>query len=225
MSDSSYFTVRVTRCPWQAVVLKNLVGDTVACEYSYKRFGMICGQIASESKYIELMKTVIYLFGAGLVMMLAACGQSVRNEQSMDAAAIDLRDYGKQPTVLDIEAYTLGNDNFRTALWTGTHLQLTVMSIPQGGDVGLEVHPDTDQFLRIEQGEGRVMMGRGRDNLDFVRTVGPSDAIMVPAGSWHNVVNTGTGPLRLYSVYAPVEHPFGTIQRTQADAEASEAAH
>ena len=78
-------------------------------------------------------------------------------------------DHGKKPYVLDIEAATIENPNFRTTLWTGEHLQLTLMSIPVGGDIGLEVHPDNDQFLRLEQGKGLVQMGPAEDDLPFRR--------------------------------------------------------
>ncbi len=91
------------------------------------------------------------------------------------------------------------------------------MSIDVGEDVGLEVHPNTDQFLRIEEGQGVVQMGDTKDDLSFERYVYNNDAIMVPAGKWHNLVNTGNKPLKLYSIYAPPEHPFGTIHQTKAD--------
>lgn len=97
------------------------------------------------------------------------------------------------------------------------------MAIPVGGDIGLEVHHDIDQFLRIEEGQGRVMMGDAQDSLDFTQTVTADDAVLVPAGKWHNIVNTGDEPLKLYSIYAPVDHPFGTVHKTQADAMAAEA--
>ena len=134
------------------------------------------------------------------------------------------RDQGPQPYVVDIESATLANDTFRTAMWTGAHLQLTVMSIEPGGEIGLEVHPDRDQFLRVEAGTGRVRMGPERDRLTFERDVTADWVILVPAGSWHNVVNTGAEPLKLYSLYAPPEHPAGTVHPTQQDAEAAEAA-
>ena len=133
-------------------------------------------------------------------------------------------DQGPEPYVVDIESATLANDTFRTALWTGSHLQLTVMSIEPGGEIGLEVHPDRDQFLRVEAGTGRVRMGPKRDRLTFERDVTADWVILVPAGSWHNVVNTGAEPLKLYSLYAPPEHPAGTVHLTQQDAEAAEAA-
>lgn len=128
-------------------------------------------------------------------------------------------DYGPNPFVINIEKATLDNNYFRTALWTGTHLQLTLMSIKPGEDIGLEIHPTTDQFLRIEQGQGVVMMGRDKDNLNFQKRVYDNYAIFVPAGTWHNVINTGRVPLKLYSIYAPPQHPFGTVHVTKQDAE------
>ncbi len=134
----------------------------------------------------------------------------------------EITDYGPNPFVIDIEKATLGNDAFRTVLWTGSHLQLTVMNIPVGGDVGLEAHPNVDQLLRIEQGQGLVQMGNSRDNLYFQQPAFEDSAILVPAGTWHNLTNTGNVPLKLYSIYAPPNHPWGTVHQTQAIAEAEE---
>ncbi|MGP3562190.1 MULTISPECIES: cupin domain-containing protein [Geobacillus] len=133
---------------------------------------------------------------------------------------IELKDYGGKPFVVNIEQAAKQNPNYRTAIWTGNHLQVTLMSIDVGGDIGLEVHPDVDQFIRIEQGQGLVQMGKRKNVLDFERNVSEDDAIMIPAGTWHNVINTGHVPLKLYSIYAPPEHPFGTIHRTKAEAKA-----
>ena len=134
----------------------------------------------------------------------------------------DTTDYGKQPFVLNIEQATLDNDKFRVAKWTGKNLQMTLMSIAVGDDIGLEVHEDHDQFLRIEQGNGLVQMGPAEDTLDFEQPASDDFAIFVPAGTWHNVTNTGDTPLKLYSIYAPPEHAPGTIHATKADAEAAE---
>lgn len=131
-------------------------------------------------------------------------------------------DFGGNPYVVNINEAAKANDAFRRAIWTGSHLQVTLMSIPVGGDIGLEIHPDTDQFLRIEAGEGLVRMGKRQDELTFERRVFDEDAIMVPAGTWHNVINTGSTPLKLYSIYAPPHHPFGTVHNTQAEALAAE---
>lgn len=92
-------------------------------------------------------------------------------------------DHGPNPYVVNIEDATLENDNYRTTLWTGPHMQLTVMSIKPGDDIGLEVHEDHDQFLRIEAGKGRVQMGPAKDQLDFEREVGDDWVVLVPAGS------------------------------------------
>ena len=136
--------------------------------------------------------------------------------------SILLKDYGAGPFVVNINQAAKQNNTYRTALWTGTHLQVTLMSINVGEDIGLEIHPKVDQFLRVEQGQGIVQMGKSKDNLSFERNVFDDSAIMVPAGTWHNVINTGNIPLKLYSIYAPPNHPFGTIDVTKADAEARE---
>ena len=114
------------------------------------------------------------------------------------------------------------NTNYRIVLWTGCHLQLTLMSIPVGGDIGLEVHPDTDQFLRIEDGNGMVTMGPSRNCIELQCPVCDGCAVLVPAGTWHNIVNTGCKPLKIYTIYAPPHHPWGTIQPTKADADMQE---
>jgi mannose-6-phosphate isomerase-like protein (cupin superfamily) len=124
--------------------------------------------------------------------------------------------------VVNIHEATKQNSTFRTALWTGNHLQVTLMSINVGEDIGLEVHPDVDQFLRIEEGQGIVQMGDTKDNLTFQARVSDDFAIMVPAGKWHNLTNTGNMPLKLYTIYAPPEHPFGTVHGTKAEAMAAE---
>ena len=125
----------------------------------------------------------------------------------------------------DIEQRTVDNTTFRTVLFTGEHSQLTVMRIAAGDDIGSEVHPDHDQFLRIEQGSARLELGRSEDTVDETYDVEEDSAFVVPAGVWHNVVNTGTDDLKLYSIYSPAEHPDGTVHETKVDAEAAEHAH
>ena len=133
-----------------------------------------------------------------------------------------IKDYGPKPFVVNINEATKQNNTYRTALWTGKHLQVTLMSLNVGEDIGLEMHPNVDQFLRIEQGQGIVQMGKRKDHLNFQRNVYDDSAIMIPAGTWHNVTNTGNIPLKLYSIYAPPNHPFGTVHVTKADAMAAE---
>ncbi len=133
-----------------------------------------------------------------------------------------LKVYGPEPYVVNIGEATVNNDTFRTALWTGNHLQLTLMSIDVGEDIGLEIHPDVDQFIRIEEGQGLVKMGDRKDRLDFQKRVCEEYAIFIPSCTWHNIINTGNKPLKLYSIYAPPNHPHGTVHETKEDAEAAE---
>lgn len=134
----------------------------------------------------------------------------------------DTTDYGPEPFVVDIENATLQNPNFRTTLWTGEHLQVTLMSIPPGGEIGLEAHPHVDQFLRLEGGMGLVKMGKSKDLLNFQRNVTGNFAVLVPAGTWHNIINIGPKPIKLYSIYAPPNHAHGTVHKTKADADLEE---
>lgn len=133
-----------------------------------------------------------------------------------------LKDYGPDPLIINIDKATIQNTNYRTAIWTGKYLQLTVMSIPVGGEIGLEVHPETDQFIRIEKGIAKAMLGFSKNQLTCQHEVRDGFAILVPAGTWHNIVNIGTCPLKIYTLYAPPHHPHGTIQTTKAQADAEE---
>lgn len=146
-------------------------------------------------------------------MFCRCCGCSGPQEQ---------KDTGPEPSVLDLEQAALRNTDFRRAVWTGAHLQATLMSIPAGGEIGLEVHPDNDQFLRVEQGTGTVKMGAAKDSLTLTASLFPGSAVFVPAGTWHNVVSRGCQAMKLYTIYAPPHHPAGTVHRTQADAQAAE---
>lgn len=123
----------------------------------------------------------------------------------------------------DIEEATLENETFRTALFTGSEMQLTVMSIAAGEEIGMEMHDDRDQFIRIERGRARVTFGPSSNEVAESHDVGDDWAVIIPAGTWHNVSNTGDGHLKLYSLYAPPEHPDATVHVTKADADAAEA--
>ncbi len=122
----------------------------------------------------------------------------------------------------DIERLTLDNQNFRTVVFTGGHTQLTLMRLAPGEDIGLEAHPHLDQFLRLEQGKARLELGSTQDAIEETHDVEEDWAFIVPAGVWHNVVNTGENEVKLYSLYSPPEHPAGTVHRTKQDAEAAE---
>ena len=133
-------------------------------------------------------------------------------------------DYGPEPFVIDIEEATEENKLFRRTLWTGEHFQLTLMSIEPGDDIGLEVHPNHDQFIRVEAGQGLIQMGNSKDNFDFQRRLKDDSIVIIPAGKWHNLTNSGDKPLKLYSIYAPAEHPAGTVHETKEIADAAEEA-
>jgi mannose-6-phosphate isomerase-like protein (cupin superfamily) len=122
----------------------------------------------------------------------------------------------------DVEQATIRNTNFRTVLFTGANIQLTVMRLGPGEQIGVEMHDHLDQFLRIEEGSGRVTFGPSAEQVDEDYEVADDWAIVVPGGVWHNVINTGSGELKLYSLYAPPEHPPETVHRTKAEADAAE---
>ncbi len=129
------------------------------------------------------------------------------------------KDYGNAPFAINIDKEVKENPYYRRALWTGKHLQVTLMSIPPRGDIGLEIHPDVDQFIRIESGFGLAKMGKHQNSLDRIFRVNSSSAVFVPSGTWHNIINIGNTPLKLYSVYAPPQHPHGTVHETKKIAE------
>lgn len=131
----------------------------------------------------------------------------------------EIRDYGCEPFIFNIHHATEKNQNYRTTLWTGRHMQLTLMRIPVCGDIGEEMHADVDQFIRVESGKAKVYIGSCRNNLQEVACVDENYAILIPAGTWHNIVNAGNRPLKLYSLYAPPQHPFGTVHPTKKDAQ------
>ena len=140
-------------------------------------------------------------------------------------AKVDLKDYGNNPFVINIEDATLQNEDYRLALWTGELLQVTLMAIPAGGDIGGEIHGENDQFLRLESGKGKVVMGESKDNISFEREVGHDDVILIPKGLYHNVTNIGDEPMKIYSIYGPAHHAEGTVHATKEIAEEEEHHH
>lgn len=143
-------------------------------------------------------------------------------EQRCGNPAPAIGDYGPNPLIVNIRCLAQQNPYFRSALWTGGNMQITLMCIPPRGEIGLEMHPDVDQLLRVEAGCGLVKMGDGPETLGYRQAVDAGYGIVIPAGTWHNLVNTGCDPLQLVSVYAPPQHPFGTVHKTKADADAWE---
>lgn len=119
-----------------------------------------------------------------------------------------------------IEKQTLKNTYFRQVLFTGGHAQLVVMCLQPGEEIGNEVHPNVDQFFRIEQGEARFVFNGKEEHL-----VRDGDAVIVPAGTYHNVINNSKKTqMKLYTIYSPPNHPDGTVHKNKAEAEAAEKA-
>ncbi len=131
-------------------------------------------------------------------------------------------DRGPELQVFNINAATLENPNFRTVVSTGRYSQTALMSIPVGGDIGAEAHPNADQFIYIVSGRALVRFGSCMEKLDGSRSAGCGYAVEIPAGVFHNVLNAGRGPLKLFTIYAPPQHPRGEINPTKEDAEAAE---
>jgi mannose-6-phosphate isomerase-like protein (cupin superfamily) len=118
-----------------------------------------------------------------------------------------------------IEQQTLDNDFFRQVLFTGTYAQLVVMALQPGEEIGDEVHDTVDQFFRIEAGQAKFVFGGAEEHV-----VGDGDAVIVPAGTYHNVICVSDEPLKLYTIYSPPNHPDGTVHKTKAEADEAEAA-
>ena len=140
----------------------------------------------------------------------------------MVSASTRIKDIGPQPQSFDIERATKDNSNYRSVAWSGRFLQVTLMSIPAGGDIGLEAHPQTDQFLRLDAGSGLVQMGTAKDKLTFEKEVSNGWCVLVPAGPWHNITNTGTTPMHVYTIYAPAHHEPDKVQATAVAAKADD---
>ena len=131
-------------------------------------------------------------------------------------------DRGNAPSIFNLDAITGENENYRTALWTGEGMQITVMSIPTGSGIRNENHDNIDQLLKIVSGTGEVTMKKGDGRSHLTTPVKEGDAIMIPRGTWHSLKNTGRSPMKLYSVYAPKNHPYGTVHKTESDADGAE---
>lgn len=133
------------------------------------------------------------------------CNRRCRNE------------HGGEVYSFNVEKSAYKNDNFRESIWTGEHLQMTLMSIPCSHDIGIEIHHDTDQYIRVEHGYAYVLTGYDPKCLKNKKKLYQGDAIFIPAGTWHNVVNAGRCDLKLSSVYAPPHHPRCTVEKHRTD--------
>lgn len=126
-------------------------------------------------------------------------------------------DYGPHPYVVNIREATLNNHSFRMTEWTGNHLQLTLMSIPIGDAISLAHHDNFDEFIKIKEGQGIVKMGTRRDRLNYQANITTNYAFIVPAGTWHTLINTGDTILKLYCICSPPQHPHNTIHPVASD--------
>lgn len=127
-------------------------------------------------------------------------------------------DHGPMPFFANVVKAAVENCNYRTAYWTGEHLQMTLMSIPVCGDIGEEVHHDTDQFIRVEKGRALVKIGSQCNHDQNSSYLEEGDGVFIPMNTRHNVINVGNTPLKLTSIYAPPHHPRCTVHRTKEDA-------
>ena len=136
-----------------------------------------------------------------------------RNNRNNNEKNCKKTDFGASPYVVNIASVVSQNNAFRSTLWTGECLQMAIMCIPVGCEIGAEIHPRTDQYLFIQEGQGMVKMGSCENSITLEQCVSCGCGIFVPAGTWHNLLNTGECPLKLLSIYAPPEHEFGTVQQ------------
>jgi mannose-6-phosphate isomerase-like protein (cupin superfamily) len=189
----------------------------------------------------SVVNRTIWLAGAGSRSATSACVEggnailrtrlserrvgtfvAIMRRPDMGSVLTRVKDTGPQPQSFDIERATKENTNYRSVAWSGRYLQVTLMSIPVGGSIGLEAHPQTDQFLRLDAGHGLVQMGAAKDKLTFEKEVSNGWCVLVPAGTWHNITNTGTTPMQVYAIYAPAHHAPDKVQATAAAAKADE---
>lgn len=119
--------------------------------------------------------------------------------------------YDTGVTTPDVRKYTSSESHSETTIWTDMSLQATFILVQVGGEIGLDVYPNLDQFIRFKHGQGKVMMGDDEVTLSFIQPVSGECSVFIPAGKWHNIVNTGNTPLKLFSIYAPPEHPVDII--------------
>lgn len=179
---------------------------------SYKKLRLKTRKIITKSVEVTFL---LYLN----IMVLDTITKKGVNIMSELNAVGYARDYGPLPFSTNVAKEAMNNNFFRTALWTGNYLQMTLMSINSGESIGLESHSNLDQFLYIVEGNAIVKMGRSKDKLFYKKAIGKNFGVFVPAGTWHNMYNTGKKPIKLFSIYAPVQHPRGTVHKTKAEAD------
>lgn len=126
-----------------------------------------------------------------------------------------INEHGGDVYVANIEKAAYNNRNYRESVWTGKYLQMTLMSIPRSQSIGIEMHDDTDQFIRVEHGTALLVIGNDSTCLSDKKKLYKGDAVLVPAGVWHDIMNIGKCPLKLSSIYAPPHHPKCTVEKNK----------
>lgn len=164
-------------------------------------------------------RSLVYLMG--LFICLLASSEIKAQETGSE---IEKRDKGGEPWALNIEEATKENHDYRVAKWTGEHLQMVLMSLHAGEEIDLEKHDNIDQFIRLEEGEAQVLMGKEKNDLVYEKMISDDWALFIPAGFYHKIRNTGNTDLKLYSIYAPAEHEKNTLHRTYREAQEANAA-
>ena len=161
----------------------------------------------------------------GALLLLPGCeggpaGTVTGNEAAVVSTEMKAQgeDMGKGPWALDIEEATVNNTNYRAAKWTGGHMQMVLMSLKPGEEINLEVHKNVDQFFRVEQGEAHIRMGKTEKELTYDKKVTADWAFFIPAGYYHHVKNIGKTDLKVYTIYAPAQHPKGVVLKTYEEA-------
>jgi mannose-6-phosphate isomerase-like protein (cupin superfamily) len=169
-------------------------------------------------KKITIKTKLISVTSVFLILSFLVGFNNYGGNEGRGSMTDDHKDTGGSPWVLDIEEATIENNSYRIAKWSGEYLQMVLMSIGPGEVIDLEIHEHHDQFIRIEKGEARVLMGKTEDDLDFDKIVSGDWAVFIPAGYWHQVINTGNTDLKLYTIYAPGEHERGTHHESYQEA-------
>lgn len=152
----------------------------------------------------------------------SSCGNKIGYQAFSSHDKSKTLDHGNLPFALNLAQAAKLNNTYRTVIWTGEYLQVTLMCINVDDDIGLEVHPKANQFTYIVEGKGIIQMGNSKDDLNYEMQGYEGFAMIVPAGTWHNITNTGNTPLKLYTIYAPPLHPMGAIEHTKLSAESME---
>ena len=127
-----------------------------------------------------------------------------------------IKDKGNYPYIFSFGNMSRDCTAFREAFWTGEHMQLVRMNIPAGEDIGKEIHEDTDQLITVTDGKAEVLMGRGENRMSHLGELRNGDSVIIPAGHWHNIINRGSSPLKIISIYSPPHHPYGTMQKSNS---------